>query len=123
MKKYYLAETEEEIQFDDMITISCVKSTEDGTVTVEKNIKFTPDNVESLIDMEVIYEQDEEDEEEEFTCEPLEDLMVSYEELEGRVEKLEELVHGLCGDMVSVTKIVHKLMDKQKTTAQPKKKE
>lgn len=96
MKKYLLKESGEELEFGDIIGITLKKVTEDGCVTVEKELEFTPDEVEFLLDMDIIEETEalidfEDEENEEEGC-PFEGRL---EALEERVEELEEQLDKL----------------------------
>ena len=62
MKKYFVKETEEELEFGDILEATFVKELEDGRVTIEKELTFTEDTIDGLLALGVIEEVEEEDE-------------------------------------------------------------
>lgn len=57
-KKYFMKETGEELEFGDIIELNCSKELEDGRVTIEREIKFSEDTVEVLLDLGIIEVED-----------------------------------------------------------------
>ena len=132
MKKYFVAGTEEEIQFGDTVGITLVKEEDNGRVTVEKEMVFTPDNLDWMLKMDFV-EEDEEDDENtlEFTDEPCEgalnDLIEDFETLEERVDGLEnrcdKFFHLLTKEFDELMSMVKQAINSEKKQApQPKKK-
>ena len=62
MKKYFIKETEEELEFGDILEATFVKELEDGRVTIEREMPFTEDTVDILLELGAIEEVEEEDE-------------------------------------------------------------
>lgn len=105
-KKYFMKETGEELEFGDIIELNCSKELEDGRVTIEREIKFSEDTVDVLLDLDIIEVEDSlidfsdnnEEEEEEFDC-PYEELLgrilKNQEDLGKRVDQLEEKINSL----------------------------
>lgn len=138
MNKYFCTETDEQVNFGDELHLSFFKETKNGKVTVEKDVIFTEDTMDWMIEMGFIKEREEEDEEvntpkddlidfdedEEEKWEVIEDFLEDFENLEKRVDKLEDLTIGVLKEMARIVKI---LIDKErekegKKPAQPKKK-
>lgn len=139
MKKYFVVETDEVCEFGDVLNLTFFKELEDGKVTVEKEVKFTEDTMDWMIEMGFVEEREVEEEGvntpendlidfgDDEPCEALVDLIEDFEALEERVDKLEDM-HK---DYVALT---HKMLDtfkefvlslpdkEEKKNAQPKKK-
>lgn len=119
MKKYFVKETEEEIEFGEEVQLSFKKELEDGQVTVEKTVMFSADTVNWLIEMEVVEEREVEDDLLDFgeddglepPCVALESLYDKVGELEERLEKveaLEGLVKTIHGTLLNIQKTLKK---------------
>ena len=106
-KKYFLKETGEELEFGDVIELSCVKELEDGRATVEKEIKFSPETKEALIELGVVelaeplidfLDDEDEDDYLEFDLDALIKTLSEYEKkmqsLEEKLNMLEQAVNG-----------------------------
>ena len=99
MKKYFIADTDEELKFGDEIEVQFTKNTKHGIHVVDTKFAFCEDLIPLLIEMEAIEERDEEDEENndlmDFdageTCEALDELIEDFEALEERIDTLENL--------------------------------
>jgi hypothetical protein len=98
-KKYFLKETGEELEFGDVIELSCVKELEDGRATVEKEIKFSPETKEALIELGVVELAeplidflDDEDEDDEFDLNALIKTLSDYEK---KMQSFEEKLNML----------------------------
>lgn len=138
MKKYYCVETDEQVNFGDNLNLTFFKETEDGKVTVEKNIAFTEDILDWMIEMGFVEEREVgEDEDKENTdlidfggeepCETLADLIEDFEVLEEKVDKLENMHKdyiSLINKMLDTFKefVLNLPEEKEKKNAQPKKK-
>ena len=136
MKKYFVVETDEAIEFGDVVSLTFFKETENGKVTIEKDVEFNENSMGLLIETGFIEERETEEEEdanndlldfEDSPCETLTNLVEDFEALEERVDKLENM-HK---DYVELT---HKMLDtfkefvlsmpdkEEKKNGQPKKK-
>lgn len=138
MKKYFCTETDEQVNFGDELHLSFFKETKNGKVTVEKDVIFTEDTVDWMIEMGFIEEREEEDKEENTpkdvlidfdedengAWEVIEDFLEDFENLEKRVDKLEDLTIGVLKEMAHIVKtLIDKEREKEgKKPAQPKKK-
>ena len=94
MKKYFCVETDEPVNFGDVLHLTFCKDVENGKVTVEKEITFTEDTLDWMIEMGFVKERDAEDEDNDLLdfgnpCEELQALVEDFEALEKRVEELE----------------------------------
>lgn len=100
MKKYFMCETGNELEFGDMIELDLTKEQGDGS-TLHKvvNCKFHPMLVESLIEQGIIEEIDDEEEgfnvDDQVVEEFFEELIDGYVELNQRVTELEGEVANL----------------------------
>lgn len=61
MKRYFISETEEEVVFGDVIQVDLTKKGKNGTHVFKGEVKFTPEAIPMLIDMEIIEECEEEE--------------------------------------------------------------
>lgn len=108
-KKYFLKETGEELKFGDVIELNCVKELEDGRAIVEREIKFSPETVEGLLSLGILETKEplidfSDEEEEDCDCpydEVIQDIIETQEELEKRVDKLEEQVKSFTDNFKS----------------------
>ena len=136
MKKYFVVETDEAIEFGDVVSLTFFKETEDGKVTIEKDVEFNENSMDLLIETGFIEERETEEEEdvnndlldfEDSPCETLTNLVEDFEALEERVDKLEnmhkdyvELTHEM---LDTFKEFVLNTPDKEeKKNGQPKKK-
>ena len=125
MKKYFVVETDEAIEFGDVVNLTFFKEIEDGKVTIEKEVEFNKDTMALLIGMGFVEVREVEEEDlidfEDEPCEALSALEEDLEVLEERVDNLEALVKGINNE---VQKLVDALIEEanKKKNAQPKKK-
>ena len=125
MKKYFVVETDEAIEFGDVVNLTFFKEIEDGKVTIEKEVEFNKDTMALLIGMGFVEVREVEEEDlidfEDDPCEALSALEEDLEALEERVDNLEALVKGINNE---VQKLVDALIEEanKKKNAQPKKK-
>ena len=146
MKKYFIAETDEELVFGDTLLLDLTKKTKHGSHTIEGAIKFSELSLPLLLEIGAIEEREVEEEEdntseedlldfgEESSCEALEALEEDFENLEERVESLEQEIRQLKGMHKDYVALTHKMLDsfkefvlslpdkEEKKNAQPKKK-
>ena len=95
MKKYFCVETDEIVEFGDVVNLTFTKDLEDGKVTIEKGIEFTKDSMDWLIEMGFVEEREVEKENlldfEDEPCEALSALEEAFKTLEEKVKLLESL--------------------------------
>jgi len=123
MKKYFIAETDEELEFGDILGLDLTKKTKLGSHTIEGAIKFSELSIPLLLEIGAIEEREVEEEEDntpendlidfgdETPCEALEALEEDFENLEKRVESLEQEIKqfkDIHKDFVSLT---HEMLD------------
>ena len=126
MKKYFVKDTEEELEFGDVISVEFCKELEDGSVTREMEVCFSPDNVEPLLHFGVIEEADVEEEddmidfsEDEDYCPHNELIGALCEEQEAMKEKI-EILENKIDILEKKINTLQSLLKKE--TASPKKK-
>ena len=125
MKKYFVVETDEAIEFGDVVNLTFFKEIEDGKVTIEKEVEFNEITMDLLIKMGFVEEREVKEEDlidfEDDPCEALSALEEDLEALEERVDNLEALVKGINNE---VQKLVDALIEEanKKKNARPKKK-
>lgn len=126
MKKYFVKETDEEIQFGDTIQLDLTKKTKHGVHTVQGEIKFSPMSLPLLVEVGVIEAREVEDEEmldfDEEPCETLEALMEDFDTLEERVDKLEAQQKKVLGNLDKVMEKMTTLIEVFQETKTTKKK-
>ena len=146
MKKYFIAETDEELVFGDTIQLDLTKKTKHGLHTIDGTIRFSEVSLPLLLEIGAIEEREVEKEEEntpendlldfgdETPCEALEALEEDFEALEEKVESLEQEVEQLKGMHKDYVALTHKMLDtfkefvlnpsdkEEKKNVQPKKK-
>lgn len=90
MKKYFMKNTEDEIQFGDMIELDFTRDTECGVVHHHMECRFLPELIPILLEDEAIEEREVEDEESNSEdCPVVEELIKANEALELRIDQLE----------------------------------
>lgn len=123
MKKYFVVETDEAIEFGDVVNLTFFKEIEDGKVTIEKEVEFNEDTMDILIEMGFVEEREAEEEDlidfKDESCEVLSTLEEDFEVLEERVDNIEGLIKEIYDTVKSIAAEVDK---KEKKNAQPKKK-
>ena len=101
MKKFFIKETDEVVEYGDVIQISFNKVLEDGEVNVEKEIKLSPATIVMLLELGIIEEKDVEDnnlidfseEDDEVECpfgEILDEIIEETKKINKKISKLEE---------------------------------
>lgn len=123
MKKYFVVETDEVCEFGDVLNLTFFKDLENGRVTVEKEVKFTEDTMDWMIEMGFVQEREVEDEKDndlidfdDEPCEELSALIEDFEALEERVDNMEKMIK-------EVYDLIKASVKEEKKTAQPKKKQ
>lgn len=146
MKKYFIAETDEELVFGDTVELDLTKKTKHGSHTIEETIKFSELSLPLLLEIGAIEEREVEEEEDntseedlldfgdEPSCEALEALEEDFESLEERVDSLEQEIRQFKDIHKDYVTLTHKMLDtfkefvfslpekEEKKNAQPKKK-
>lgn len=132
MKKYFIAETEEEIAFGEVIQVDLIKKTKHGEHTFKSEIEFSPTSLPLLSKAGVIEEREIEEEEvdtdntplidfdDEETCGVFEGLLEDFEALEKRVDRIEDLTVGTCNELMALVKVLIKETKEQKPEPQKK---
>jgi aconitase B len=120
MKKYFVVETDEAIEFGDVVNLTFFKEIEDGKVTIEKEVEFNEDTMDMLIEMGFVEEREVEENDlidfsDKKPCETLVALEEDFEELEQRVDAMEAMIKEIYDLIKSAVK-------EEKKNAQPKKK-
>ena len=133
MKKYFITDTNEEIQAGETLQLDFAKEVKHGRIKTTQDITLDEVTIPWLLKTGIIEEREVEEEEDntseedlldfgdETSCEALEALEEDFEALEERVEKLEALTIGVLKE--TMTLIRELIKDKEeKKKAQPKKK-
>ena len=133
MKKYFITDTNEEIQAGETLQLDFAKEVKHGRIKTTQDITLNEVTISWLLKTGIIEEREVEEEEDntseedlldfgdETSCEALEALEEDFEALEERVEKLEALTIGVLKE--TMTLIRELIKDKEeKKKAQPKKK-
>ena len=99
MKKYFIAETDEELQFGDKIKLDLTKKTKHGSIEFEGEVEFSKLSLPLLLEVGAVEEKEVEEDGDndlldfdEDECDTLEEVLEDYENLEERVDILEEEV-------------------------------
>ena len=123
MKKYFIAETDEELVFGDTLELNLTKKTKHGLHAIDGAIKFSEISLPLLIEIGAIEEREVEEEEDntpendlldfgdETPCEALEALEEDFEALEQKVESLEQEIKQLKGMHKDYVALSHKMLD------------
>lgn len=128
MKKYFIAETDEELEFGDKIQVVLTKKTKHGLHNVETECEFSEDTIPFLLEVGVIEEHEVEEDEEnndmvDFdageTCEALDELIEDFEDLEERVDALEALTKDTYDTITEVLNILKEEIKKEEVKAKP----
>ena len=135
MKKYFIAETDEELEFGDKIQVVLTKKTKHGLHNIETECEFSEDTIPFLLEVGVIEEHEVEEDEEnddmvDFdageTCEALDELIEDFlkifedfEDLEERVNNLESLVKDTYETIAEVASILKNEILKEEVKAKP----
>ena len=97
MKKYFVVETDEAVEFGDVVNLTFFKEIEDGKVTIEKEVVFNEDTMDMMIEMGFVEEREEEDDLLDFEdkCQAIAYLEEDLEAFEERLSNLEALYKEL----------------------------
>lgn len=115
MKKYFMKDSGEELQFGDMIELDFTKDTEDGhTSHHHMECKFIPGLIPMLLEQEIIEEKEFKDENPDTTSNEnydiAKDIISIIENLALKVQKMESTINNL-------NKIIRKLQHNAKKSA------
>ena len=123
MKKYFVVETDEAIEFGDVVNLIFFKEIKDGKITIEKEVEFNEDTMDMLIEIGFVEEREVDEEDlidfKDDSCEALSALEEDFEALEERVDNIEGLIKEIYDTVKSIAADI-KLEEKK--NAQPKKK-
>ena len=123
MKKYFIADTDEELVFGDTIELDLTKKTKHGSHTIEGAIKFSELSLPLLLEIGAVEEREVEEEEDdtpeddlidfddETPCEALEALEEDFENLDKKVESLEQEIRQLKGMHKDYVTLTHRMLD------------
>ena len=98
MKKYFIAGSDEELEFGDVIELDLTKETKHGTHCVESEVTFSPDILPLLLEIGAVEEKDEKnliDFSDDEPCDELDGLYERIEDIEEQDEMLEEMMKGI----------------------------
>ena len=133
MKKYFITDTNEEIQAGETLQLDFAKEVKHGRIKTTQDITLNEVTIPWLLKTGIIEEREVEEEEDntseedlldfgdETSCEALEALEEDFEALEERVEKLEALTIGVLKETMTIIRELIKDKEEKKK-AQPKKK-
>ena len=146
MKKYFITDTNEEIQVGETLQLDFAKEVKHGRIKTTQDITLDDITIPWLLKTGIIEEHEAEEEEDntpeedlldfddETPCEALEALEEDFEALEERVESLEQEIRQLKDMHKDYVALTHKMLDtfkefvlsmpekEEKKNAQPKKK-
>ena len=118
MKKYFLADTDDELVFGDVVNVTLEKKTENGLHKFTNDVTFSEDNLYFLLDMGIIEERESEEGEENNNlinfnddvdvAEAFDDFLRDFEALEDKVDKLETLTLDILKETLNVAKCLAK---------------
>ena len=111
MKKYFMTGTDDELKFGDMIELDFTRENEKGnTVHHHMEVKFIPELVDMLLENEVIEVEDDENEEESLdACPELEELSEAFDEMLEDFENLEKRVDAIEESVKRINLTLHSL--------------
>lgn len=126
MKKYFVVETDEVCEFGDVLHLVFFKEIKGGKVTVEKDVEFSEDTMDWMIEMGFVQECEVEEKEliDFEDCDNcvygkmLNDLIEGQEDAEKRLDNLEAKVKNLEDYVTAIS--MNRAAEKK--NAQPKKK-
>ena len=125
MKKYFIAGSDEELEFGDVIELDLTKETKHGTHCVESEVTFSPDILPLLLEIGAVEEKDEKsliDFSDEEPCDDLDELYERIEDIEARVEEQDEMIEEMMKGIKSLVDILNKAIEEEKKPKHNKKK-
>lgn len=122
MKKYFIAETDEELEFGDVIELDLTKETKHGTHCVESEVTFSPDILPLLLEIGAVEEKDEKnliDFSEDEPSDELDELYERIEDIEASMEAQGEMIDEMMEGLKSLVDILNKAVQEE-TEKKPK---
>ena len=122
MKKYFIAETDEELEFGDVIALNLTKETKHGTHCVESEVTFSPDILPLLLEIGAVEEKDEKnliDFSKDEPSDELDELYERIEDIEASMEAQGEMIDEMMEGLKSLVDILNKAVEEE-TEKKPK---
>ena len=110
MKKYFIAGSDEELEFGDVIALDLTKETKHGTHCVESEVTFSPDILPLLLEIGAVEEKDEKnliDFSDDEPCDDLDELYERIEDIEVRMEEQDEMLEEMMKSIKSLVDILN----------------
>ena len=125
MKKYFIAGSDEELEFGDVIELDLTKETKHGTHCVESEVTFSPDILPLLLEIGAVEEKDEKnliDFSDDEPCDELDEIYERIEDIEVRMEEQDEMIEEMMKGIKSLVDILNKAIEEEKKPKPNKKK-
>jgi hypothetical protein len=122
MKKYFIAGSDEELEFGDVIALDLTKETKHGTHCVESEVTFSPDILPLLLEIGAVEEKDEKnliDFSEDEPSDELDELYERIEDIEASMEAQGEMIDEMMEGLKSLVDILNKAVQEE-TEKKPK---
>jgi hypothetical protein len=122
MKKYFIAGSDEELEFGDVIALDLTKETKHGTHCVESEVTFSPDILPLLLEIGAVEEKDEKnliDFSEDEPSDELDELYERIEDIEASMEAQGEMIDEMMEGIKSLMDILNKAIQEE-TEKKPK---
>lgn len=122
MKKYFIAGSDEELEFGDVIALDLTKETKHGTHCVESEVTFSPDILPLLLEIGAVEEKDEKnliDFSEDEPSDELDELYERIEDIEASMEAQGEMIDEMMEGIKSLVDILNKAVQEE-TEKKPK---
>ena len=122
MKKYFIAGSDEELEFGDVIALDLTKETKHGTHCVESEVTFSPDILPLLLEIGAVEEKDEKnliDFSEDEPSDELDELYERIENIEASMEAQGEMIDEMMEGIKSLVDILNKAVQEE-TKKKPK---
>ena len=122
MKKYFIAGSDEELEFGDVIELDLTKETKHGTHCVESEVTFSPDILPLLLEIGAVEEKDEKnliDFSEDEPSDELDELYERIENIEASMEAQGEMIDEMMEGIKSLVDILNKAVQEE-TEKKPK---
>ena len=122
MKKYFIAGSDEELEFGDVIALNLTKETKHGTHCVESEVTFSPDILPLLLEIGAVEEKDEKnliDFSEDEPSDELDELYERIEDIEASMEAQGEMIDEMMEGIKSLVDILKKAVEEE-TEKKPK---
>ena len=122
MKKYFIAGSDEELEFGDVIALDLTKETKHGTHCVESEVTFSPDILPLLLEIGAVEEKDEKnliDFSEDEPSDELDELYERIENIEASMEAQGEMIDEMMEGIKSLVDILNKAVQEE-TEKKPK---